>query len=130
MCWERKLMIIKVAEKLLVIQEKWKWKSLKTQLFFNLTTKSGSVENRWELIHLFEFPLWICSVKWSHPVHFLKALKVNVFCHFLVPFLKYFWHLKVTNQGFKKFSGWLHLTLLSFLQYLDNYLGQLILSIF
>ena len=73
--------------------------------------------------------LYSSSVKWSPPVHFLKA-QGNFFCHFLVPFFTYFWHLKITNRGFKTFPGWLHFTLLSFFQYLDNCLGQLTLSIF
>ena len=68
------------------------------------------------------------SVKWSDSGRFLKA-QVNFFLSFLcILFFTYFWRLKITNRAFKKFPGPLHFTVLSFLQYLNNYFGQLILN--
>ena len=55
--------------------------------------------------------------------HFFRA-DGNFFCHFYMPFFTYFWQLQITNRAFKKFPGSLHFTLLSFSQYLNNYLGE------
>ena len=71
----------------------------------------------------------VSSVKWSDPGHFFRA-QGKFFLLFLCTLFYIFLTLKITNRAFKKFPGSLHFTLLSFLQYLNNYLGQLILSIF
>ena len=42
----------------------------------------------------------------------------------MYPFFYIFLTPKITNRPLKKSPGSLHLPLLSFLQYLDNYLGQ------
>ena len=55
--------------------------------------------------------------------------KVSRKIFFVIPmytFLDIFRNLKITNRAFKKFPGSLHFTLLSYKQYLSNYLGQLI----
>ena len=62
------------------------------------------------------------SVKRSDPGHFFRA-HGKFFLLFLYAFT-YFWQLKITNRAFKKFPRSLHFTQLSFLQYLNNYLGQ------
>ena len=66
----------------------------------------------------------ISSVKWSDPGHFLKSqgkfffsFPCTLFLHILTP--------KIINRV-KKFTGLLHLPVLSHMQYLNNYLGQLI----
>ena len=62
------------------------------------------------------------SVKWSDPGHFLKS-QGKFFCHFHVPFFYIFLTPKITDEILKKFPGSLHFTLLSFVQYVNNYLG-------
>ena len=63
--------------------------------------------------------------KMEWPRTLFKVPRSIFFVISMCPFLHIF-DTYVTNRAFKKFSGLLHFTLLSFLQYLNNYLGQLI----
>ena len=69
------------------------------------------------------------SVKWSDPAHFLKSQG-----KFIFSFPCTLFYILLTPKNYrwdpKKYTGSLHFTLLSFLQYLNNYLGQLILSLY
>ena len=67
----------------------------------------------------------LSSVKWNDPGHFLKS-QGKSFMSFPCILFYIFLTPKITNRAFKKFPGSLHFTLLSYTQYLNNYLGQLI----
>ena len=53
---------------------------------------------------------------------------VNFFVISMYPFFTYFLTPKIANRALKKFSASPYFSLLSYLQYLNNYLGQPILN--
>ena len=62
-----------------------------------------------------------CKVE--RPSALFKVSRYIFFVISMYPFFTYFWHLEITDEILKKFSGSLHFALLSFLQYINNYLG-------
>ena len=69
--------------------------------------------------------MYFSSGKWSDPGHFLKS-QGKFFLSFPCTLFYIFLTSKNYKWDLKKFPGLLHIPLLSYTQYLNNYSGQLI----